>query len=250
MSEQAKVKSVKSRFYTALMYLCVYLIIVSLPYHYFLNENYQYLLITIGKIVLSVVILILFKKDGFTFEKFDLKRVVFFIPLLLLCCSNFGILLFDKSILIEDPNYLTLVNSACFCLVTALAEELIFRGMAVDIIKSKFNKPLTLLISAAVFGAVHLIAGIFSNPLGALIQAGYTFFLGLIVGFAYLYGGSIYLAVFIHFMFNFLNDSLFEVMCNADYNATYFLVNIGVGAVVAIYAGLAMFLFEKKKPEN
>lgn len=243
-------RSVKYRFYSSLMYLCIYLIVVALPFDKFLDSNYHLLLVTIGKVILSSVMIIMFKREGFALEQFNPKRLVAFIPLLVLCGSNLVFLGVDHSNVVLEPNYLRLINSACFCLATALSEELIFRGMAINVIKSKFNRPLTLIISALVFGAVHFIAGVFSNPLGALIQAGYTLFLGLIVGFVYLYGGSIYAAVFIHFLFNFLNDGLFPLLYEGDWNATFYIVNISVGAAVAIYSAILLFIFERKKKEN
>ena len=250
MENKEIVRTPKYKFYSALMFLCIYLIIVALPYNKFLNDDWSNLIITIGKLVLSTVMLLMFKREGFTFEHVDLKRIVLFVPLLLLCGSNLIFLGINKADIATSPDYSTLINSACFCLATALSEEIIFRGMACEVIKSKYNKPLTLLISAAVFGVVHFIAGVFSSPLGALIQMGYTFYLGLVVGLTYLYGGSIYASVFIHFVFNFLNDSLFQILYEGNWNTTFYIVNISVGVVVAVYGLLLFFLFEKKNRQD
>lgn len=247
----------KYKIYSSVMYLSIYLLIVAFPFNEILNHDWHYLILTIGKIILSIVMIILFRRDGFTFEMFNWKNSLLYIQLIVLCGSNLVFLALNNASFATNPPYLHLVNSFCYCLATALAEEMIFRGMAVDIVKAKFNKLLTILITALIFGLVHLVAGIFSNPLGALIQAGYTFFLGLVVGFAYVFDGGIYVAVAIHFLFNFLNDGLFPILYDGNWNTLFYIVNISVGAAAAIYLAIIYLLKysknsakSKEKPAN
>lgn len=245
------------KFYSSLMYFSIYLLIVAFPLNELLDHNWHYLVITITKIVLSIVIIVMFARDGFAFESFNWKKSLLYIPIIALCGSNLVFLAINNADFANDPSYLYLVNSFFYCLATALAEELIFRGMAVNLAKTKFNKPMTVLITALIFGLTHLIAGIFSNPLGAIVQAGYTFFLGLVVGFAYVYGGGIYVAVAIHFLFNFLNDGLFPILYDGNWNTLFYIVNISVGAAAAIYLAIIYLLKysknsakSKEKPAN
>ncbi|MCQ2771991.1 MAG: CPBP family intramembrane metalloprotease [Bacilli bacterium] len=240
----------KYKLYTALIYLCAYLLIVAFPFDLFLSRDHHLLAITALKFILFVYMVAQLKKEGFSIEPFSWKKSLLFIPTLLLCCSNFVFLAINKGPIDSKPDYLNLINGAVSCAATALCEELIFRVMASDVAKTKFNKILTLVITAGIFGAVHFIARVFGDPFGATIQAGYSLFLGLVVGFTYLYGGSLISAVLIHFLFNFINDSLFAVIHAGDWNGTFYIVNLCVGLLVAIYLFILFVFFKKIVKDN
>ena len=78
-------------------------------------------------------------------------------------------------------------------LTPAIGEELVFRGLLQNIFRyNKINIHLSVLFSAIVFSAIHL------QFQGFLPR----FFLGMILGYFLAYGGSLWLAIFAHFLFN------------------------------------------------
>ena len=78
-------------------------------------------------------------------------------------------------------------------LTPAIGEELVFRGLLQNIFQyNKVNIHLSVLLSAIIFSAIHL------QFQGFLPR----FFLGMILGYFLAYGGSLWLAIFAHFLFN------------------------------------------------
>lgn len=88
---------------------------------------------------------------------------------------------------------------------SAIFEEILFRGIIFRIIEEKLGSYIALLISAIIFGALHL-----TNPnsslsagIGLAIQA------GLLLGAAYIYSRSLWFPIAIHFAWNFTQSAIF-----------------------------------------
>lgn len=77
-------------------------------------------------------------------------------------------------------------------LLAPISEELIFRGVALRIAKRAFPFRIANIIQALFFGIFH------QN----MLQGCYTFVIGLVLGYVCEKGGTIYHAVFFHFLFN------------------------------------------------
>jgi len=103
-----------------------------------------------------------------------------------------------NSILLVVPA-LTLSFSA------AIFEEVFFRGIIFRITEEKLGSYLALLISALIFGALHL-----ANPNGSLIVAiGLAIQAGLLLAAAYIYTRSLWFPIAIHFAWNFTQAGIF-----------------------------------------
>ena len=78
-------------------------------------------------------------------------------------------------------------------LIPAIGEELIFRGLIINILKDKGLSTLAVLIlSALIFSAFHMqFQGFIPR-----------FFLGLLLGYLYIRSGSLWLSITTHFVFN------------------------------------------------
>ena len=75
----------------------------------------------------------------------------------------------------------------------AIGEELMFRGLFQRILRyNKVNMHLAVILSALVFSTIHM------QFQGFLPR----FFLGLILGYLLAFGGSLWIAIFAHFIFN------------------------------------------------
>ncbi len=88
---------------------------------------------------------------------------------------------------------------------SAIFEEILFRGILFRIIEEKLGSYLALLISALIFGALHI-----ANPnssisagIGLAIQA------GLLLAAAYIYSRNLWFPIAIHFAWNFTQSAIF-----------------------------------------
>jgi uncharacterized protein len=86
--------------------------------------------------------------------------------------------------------FLNLIFIACFA---AFGEELVFRGVIQRLVIKVSKNPLTgIIITAAIFSAIHL------QFYGFLPR----FFLGILLGMIYWYSGSLWPAIFAHFIYD------------------------------------------------
>ncbi|MFT5885419.1 MAG: membrane protease YdiL (CAAX protease family) [Arcticibacterium sp.] len=90
-------------------------------------------------------------------------------------------------------------------ITSAIIEEIFFRGIIFRIPEQKLGSYISLLISALIFGALHI-----SNPnssisagIGLAIQA------GLLLGAAYIYSKNLWFPIAIHFAWNFTQSAIF-----------------------------------------
>lgn len=91
------------------------------------------------------------------------------------------------------------------CVNAGITEEILLRGIIFRITEEKLGSYCALLISAAIFGALH-IANENSTPLAAVAIAVEA---GLLLGAAYMYTRSLWLPIAIHFAWNFAQSGIF-----------------------------------------
>ncbi len=120
----------------------------------------------------------------------------------------------------------------CYGVVTAIAEELVFRGIAYNCIKRNMKPNLAMLLSALVFSAFH----------GNTTQSIYAFVLGFLMAYGYEYFGSFYVPVGIHMGANIL----MYLLTKTGVNETGF-ASVPVAVVTMIIAVVGFVLLEKKK---
>jgi len=102
---------------------------------------------------------------------------------------------------------LFILPSLAMAFTSAIFEEIIFRGILFRITEEKLGSYWALLISALIFGAMHL-----ANPhssigaaLGLAIQA------GLLLAAAYIFTRNLWFPIAIHFAWNFTQSGIFGV---------------------------------------
>ena len=85
------------------------------------------------------------------------------------------------------------VNLLIIAIIPAIGEELIFRGIVQDRFSDWFkNHHLAILLTAFIFSALHL----------QFLSFFPRFFLGIILGYLFVWSGSIWLTIFAHFVNN------------------------------------------------
>jgi hypothetical protein len=92
------------------------------------------------------------------------------------------------------------INIVLFCVLAAVGEELFFRGLCQDTITYWTNKPyLSIIITAVLFSVMHF------QFFGFVPR----FVMGLFLGLMMYWSRSIWLVIFVHFSFNFIQLSVY-----------------------------------------
>ena len=94
----------------------------------------------------------------------------------------------------------------------AIFEEILLRGIIFRIIEEKLGSYIALIISAIIFGALHL-----ANPNSSLIAAVcIAIFAGLLLGAAYIYTRNLWFPIAIHFAWNFMQSGIFGAITSGN----------------------------------
>ena len=129
--------------------------------------------IVLGVILQSLTILVIYLKGGYSV--ISINPILFIIPPL-----TMGI-------------------------TSAIIEEVLIRGIIFRIPEEKLGSYISLLISALIFGALHMgnPNSSFSAGIGIAIQA------GLLLGAAYIYSRNLWFPIAMHFAWNFTQSAIF-----------------------------------------
>ena len=118
-----------------------------------------------------------------------------------------GIMALVGSYQVTEAHFLPLPLLRAFCmfLVVAVYEEIIFRGILFRLIDDRWNTGVALIVSALVFGFVHMMnsgASLWSS-LAIAIEA------GLLLGAAFKFSKTLWLPIGIHWAWNFVQGNVF-----------------------------------------
>lgn len=100
--------------------------------------------------------------------------------------------------------FLPLLTYFLHFFMVAVYEEIIFRGIIFRLIDDRWNTAAALIVSALLFGAVHL-----ANP-GATLWGAFAIAVeaGLLLGAAYKWSGTLWLPIGIHWAWNFVQGNV------------------------------------------
>jgi len=94
----------------------------------------------------------------------------------------------------------------------AIFEEILIRGIIFRIMEEKLGSIIALIISAIIFGALHLF-----NPNSTLMSGTYVAIEGgLLLGAAYIYARNLWLPIAIHFAWNFMQSGVFGAITSGN----------------------------------
>ena len=120
-------------------------------------------------------------------------------------------------------------------LAPALFEEVIFRGIFLYNLKENGQSDLAaLLISAVIFGLVHLTNAAGMNLLNVLVQTGYAIVVGLVLGAVYLRSRDLLSVILLHFLIDFSGQMF--VGKTASFTAPLIAVFVIMMIMEAVYA--------------
>lgn len=194
-----------------------------------------------------LVFLMILKGYGGSFHpKWRIFHLLWAVPCLAVAAVNFpfSALISGKAV-IKRGDLLWLFLLKCFSV--ALLEESFFRALLVPVLKEKRGDLFAVLVSAALFGAMHLI-NLFSGNVGAVfLQVGYTFLLGCMFAVMLLRTGNVWLCVLVHFLFDVGGTIVADLGGGSFQDTIFWILTAAVGALCAVHILVSFIRLEKRK---
>lgn len=217
----------------------------------------------------------------------SLKSFLFTLPFLIVALNNFPFLpLFSGSAKLLANDFADFFCYSLACIGISVFEESVFRGVVFSSLlrkfcaeknssgacsgdikternehserenesakKYKYGEFWAVVLSSALFGAVHLV-NLFAGAgiIPVIVQIGYSFLIGAMCSVAMLETGNIYSAVILHAVFDFgglLTD--YGLLSGVIWTVGNVVLTAVVGVAVAVYAICLFFLPRKKKRKS
>lgn len=135
---------------------------------------------------------------------------------------------------LNDVSVLMILYSV---ILAPIGEELTFRGVTLRIGRKALPFWAANLIQAFLFGLFHM----------NMIQGCYAFVIGLVLGYVCEKGGSIYYAIFLHFLFNLWGTVIAGLLEGVTHPVAVILFYVAV--IVSTIIGLLLFMKGMKQKE-
>ncbi len=199
----------------------------------------QNITIVLGRILVAVILLAVFRR---LFPKENIfQGIPIGLPSLAFVIWN---LVYNSMIKAQLISLRAVPGAVLEGLAPAMFEETIFRGIAISKMEQSGKKPMEILIiTALLFGLLHLtnIGGM--SLINALIQAGYAIVIGLVFGAVFIRSHDIITVILLHALID-TSNHLFV----SGGSATPLLIGIFavLMAVMAAYAVYLVASMEKK----
>lgn len=181
---------------------------------------------------IAAVYLLLYKNGSKLFSK--PQNLLYFIPCLAVAVNNFPFIsYFAGKMQLLHTEALDVTLFLVYCIAVGLFEEGVFRGILIPFVASYFSKDkkglwLTLIISSAVFGGIHLFNLAYGAGIGAtLLQVCYSFLTGGMFAFILIKTKNVFLCAFTHTVYN-----VAGLLCSTD--------GLGAGVVFDLPTGICM----------
>lgn len=184
----------------------------------FLGEITKYNLTLIITIIISIIV---YKKIPFTLKNNNFLKGLFTFGLLGFICAIMAFI-FSYNKIDIIPNVSTIIQYIIYCLIVAISEEFLFRGLIFNSMLIGFKDKIwiSIILSSLIFGLRHLL-NLISMPdmvISTIGQVGFTFMAGFYLCSVYLRIKNIWICIFIHFLEDFLTGfwALFTIQKVAD----------------------------------
>ena len=175
------------------------------------GRDFNYVLLTLlGSFLLSVLLVILFRKLldrqsvsslGFQYRNHLPDAVVGFLLPVIILGSVSLILHFTGNVEWTDITFSSgdFLNGLFLMIAIAVGEEMVFRGYILNNLMQSMNRWLALFISAALFALMHS-----NNPSVNVLAMINLFVGGLLLGINYIFTRNLWFSIFLHTAWNFL----------------------------------------------
>ncbi len=175
------------------------------------------------------------------------KSLLVSLPAFLVAINNFPILALawgEATLTKTAPAYWIALGVEC--LAIGLFEEIAFRGVILLRFaeKKRADKKellIAILLTSAVFGAMHLINLVTSSPVAVLMQIGYSFLIGAMCSVVLFQTANLWLCVALHAIFDFGGSMLSTLGEGQIWNTETIVLTAVLGAAVTSYM-IIMFI--------
>ena len=113
--------------------------------------------------------------------------------------------------LISVNPFSSIITPFAVAFSVAIFEETLLRGIIFRIVEEKLGSYISLLISAIIFGAAHLL-----NPDSSVISSICIGIVGFMFGASYIFSRSLWLPIAIHFSWNFVQSGIFGAITSGN----------------------------------
>ena len=213
---------------------------------------------TISRTLGGLAFLILGISCGFkvfnVFKVRSAKSIVLVIPAIIVALNNIPFLSILEGEAKITGNIWQLLFLFAECLAVGFFEEMTFRSFVMLTVMEKRRSTrkqifVSIIITSAIFGLVHLINMFTSSPVAVLLQICYSFLIGAMCAVVLLICGNVWICVLIHGLFNFMGaivPTYGEGKLIWDHIPTMIITAV-VGVIVAVFY---VVVFTKYDPEN
>lgn len=203
--------------------------------------------------VLFFVVILFWKLNILKFDSVTFRKYLLIIPCILVAVNNLptvSLITHRSYIAFEAPLSLLFIVK---CITVAMFEEFAFRGIVQTVILEKHHKNfksvvLSIVVSSAVFGAVHLLNLFYGAGIGpTLLQVGYSFLIGCLCSYVLIQTSNIWMCVICHAVYNFTGQIVPTLGGGEMLNTAQIIITsiIGIGCLLHI-----VFTLKKTKPED
>ena len=244
----------RRKFWNVIILILVFIASVAFPVFIFPDVDVR-LGVKIGFLVAFIIFAILFcyfTGIAHVFQgKWNHRNGFLLSPLFVIAFCNLFYLTVIQKGSVGVTWDLTFILGIIHALLTAVAEELVFRFVIQKNLTFQ-SKLVKILIASAIFAACHIFTVIsnwnLSNPASwnwfDLTMIAYTFFIGICLGFLYEYTNNLVLPIIFHFFFNLINNVWVTF---SSWTVPYLINCLCFAAYGVAYLCLFYFVFTKRE---
>jgi uncharacterized protein len=177
------------------------------------------------------------------------------IPSFIISINNFPFsALFNGRVTWIEPNY-RLLLFFIECISIGFFEEIIFRGVLLNILLNKFSKHrlgilYSILISSIVFSVAHLLNLSELGMQSIVLQMGYSFLMSMMWAIVYLKTKNLWIVIIMHSTFNFFGQVVFIMgTVNQRFDTTTIVLTSSLAFIAAIHS-LFLWAVIQKEHQN
>ncbi|MBR2336410.1 MAG: CPBP family intramembrane metalloprotease [Clostridia bacterium] len=176
-----------------------------------------------------------------------LKASILTLPAILVMVNNLPILPVMSSNMSINGTFSKFICYGLFCLSIGIIEETVYRGCLLPLCAFKCSRDKkglfwAVVISSALFGAMHLFNLFAGFSPVVFLQVGYSFLIGAVCAFALIVSGNIYLPILLHATFDFGGFLLSEGLATGELWTAQNVIWTAVSSVVLAVVIIIIFI--------
>ncbi len=181
------------------------------------------------------------------------RAILFTLPCWAVALNNFPIIPYFSGMAYIDADISDVLFYAFICLCVGFFEEMAFRGCIFTMVlqrkrKRKIDIFWAIVISSAIFGAIHLVnifVGV--SPIAVILQIGYSFLIGGMCSVVLMKTGCIWHCVLLHAVYNFCGGVVPELGGGVIWDTPTVILTTLIAVAVTVYIIICLVRIEPQK---